>query len=137
MLFRPIVILLNVKKVLLFLLVILITWDLLWALLGVKPLLPWRVGEISGGNRQDVLLLDVRTPSEYNWFHLPGALNIPLGEGLADSLQTWNPKTIVVICMTGHRSPFIAYGLKKKGYAGVYNLTGGMVAWKIYGLFAP
>jgi rhodanese-related sulfurtransferase len=38
--------------------------------------------------------------------------------------------------MTGHRSPVVAYGLKRRGYADVYNLTGGMVAWKIYSLFA-
>jgi rhodanese-related sulfurtransferase len=39
---------------------------------------------------------------------------------------------VVVICMTGHRSPLVAYALKKKGYARVYNLTGGMVGWKMY-----
>jgi rhodanese-related sulfurtransferase len=34
--------------------------------------------------------------------------------------------------MTGHRSSFVAHALKKKGYARIYNLTGGMAGWKIY-----
>ena len=39
---------------------------------------------------------------------------------------------VVVICMTGHRSPLVAYALKKKGYTRVCNLTWGMVGWKLY-----
>jgi len=39
---------------------------------------------------------------------------------------------VVVICMTGHRSPLVAYGLKKRGYARVYNLTWRMAGWKMY-----
>jgi rhodanese-related sulfurtransferase len=33
--------------------------------------------------------------------------------------------------MTGHRSPMVAYQLKKRGYKQVYNLTWGMLAWKL------
>ncbi len=39
---------------------------------------------------------------------------------------------VVVICMTGHRSPLVAYALKKRGYARVDNLAWGMVGWKVY-----
>ena len=81
----------------------------------------------------DLVLLDVRTPLEYNWFHLPGAQNVP--HLLTDSgkLPPVSPsQEVVVICMTGHRSPLVAYALKKKDYARVYNLTGGMAGWKVY-----
>ena len=42
-------------------------------------------------------------------------------------------KRIVIICMTGHRSPVVARRLKKRGYTNVYNLTWGMWAWKLFG----
>ena len=41
-------------------------------------------------------------------------------------------RELVVICMTSHRSPVVAYALKKKGFKGVDNLTWGMVGWKVY-----
>jgi rhodanese-related sulfurtransferase len=42
-------------------------------------------------------------------------------------------KRIVIICMTGHRSPIVAHRLKKRGYQNVYNLVWGMWAWKLFG----
>ena len=41
-------------------------------------------------------------------------------------------KTVVVICMTGHRSPWVAYRLLKDGYPQIYNLTGGMAGWEVW-----
>jgi rhodanese-related sulfurtransferase len=41
---------------------------------------------------------------------------------------------VIVICMTGHRSPPVAYRLKKQGFKKVYNLTLGMLAWKLIGM---
>jgi rhodanese-related sulfurtransferase len=35
--------------------------------------------------------------------------------------------------MTGHRSPIVAYRLQKLGFQNVYNLMGGMLAWKLTG----
>jgi len=75
----------------------------------------------------------VRTPREYNRFHLPGAQNVPhmlTGSGKMPPVPP--SQEVVVICMTGHRSPLVAYGLKKRGYARVYNLTWRMAGWKMY-----
>jgi rhodanese-related sulfurtransferase len=41
-------------------------------------------------------------------------------------------KTVVVICMTGHRSSLVAWHLQKSGYLNVYNLTWGMAGWEAY-----
>jgi rhodanese-related sulfurtransferase len=120
----------------LFLLAVLLVflgWDAAWLVLGIKPRFPWQLKESLRAGASDLVLLDVRTRLEYNWFHLPGALNVP--EGLADhSALTPVPpsKEVVVICLTGHRAPLVAYALKKRGYPRVYNLTGGMLGWKIY-----
>ena len=110
-----------------------LVWDAVWWFLGVKPRLPWQLKARLGAGASDLVLLDVRTPLEYNWFHLPGAQNVP--HLLTDSgkLPPVSPaQEVVVICMTGHRSPLVAYTLKKRGYTRVYNLTGGMVGWKLY-----
>ena len=79
-------------------------------------------------------LIDVRTPGEFSWFHIDGAENMP---GLLSNAQGFKGKRVdepvIVICMTGHRSPMVAYQLKKRGYKQVYNLTWGMLAWKLFG----
>ena len=53
-------------------------WDAVWWFLGVKPRFPWQLKARLGAGPSDLVLLDVRTPLEYNWFHLPGAQNVPI-----------------------------------------------------------
>ncbi|MCK9377159.1 MAG: rhodanese-like domain-containing protein [Syntrophobacterales bacterium] len=113
--------------------VIFLAWDAVWWLLGVKPLFPWQLRKKLRAGAAGLVLLDVRTPPEYAWFHLPGALNLPDVLARPDKLPLVPPsQTVVVICMTGHRSPFVSLALKKRGFPRVRNLTGGMVGWKIY-----
>jgi rhodanese-related sulfurtransferase len=112
---------------------LLVGWDAAWWILGVKPRFPWQLKARLGAGASDPVLLDVRTPLEYNWFALPGAQNVP--DLLADSgkIPPVSPsQEVVVVCMTGHRSPVVAYALKKRGYPRVYNLIWGMVGWKLY-----
>jgi rhodanese-related sulfurtransferase len=121
------------EHLLLAIILIFLLWDTLWWFLGIKPLFPWQLKARLGAGAADLVLLDVRTPLEYNWFHLPGAQNLPHFPPDSGELPPVSPsREVVVICMTGHRSPLVAYALKKKGYARVYNLTGGMVVWKMY-----
>jgi len=120
------------KKLLFFILVILVGWEVFWALMGVKPLYPWELQEKMARTPGELVLLDVRTPREFQWFHLPGAQNVPFERGLPNNLAIPKNKTVVVICMTGHRSPWVAYRLLKRGYPEVYNLTGGMAGWEAW-----
>ncbi len=108
-------------------------WDVIWWLLGVKPLFPWQLKRQLDRGAAEMLLLDVRTPAEFNWFHLPTAQNAPnvlLDE--AELAKAPKEKPVVVICMTGHRSPLVARALQKRGFEKVYNLTWGMLGWQIY-----
>lgn len=74
------------------------------------------------------VLLDVRTPDEFNELHLEGAQNIPLQE-LGRSLGSLpKDKPIVVYCAVGSRSAVAAGLLAKSGYD-VRNL-GAMENWK-------
>jgi rhodanese-related sulfurtransferase len=115
-------------------LLLLIGWDAGWYLAGVKPLFPWQLKKMLKGKTGQLALIDVRTPWEYSWFHLRGAVNKP--ELLFDINALGAKSTeapLIVICMTGHRSPMVAYQLKKRGYKQVYNLTWGMLVWKLFG----
>ena len=83
---------------------------------------------------EGALLLDVRTPEEYEGRHLDGAINIPvdqLGSRMAevDKLTT-NDKTkpIVVYCMSGGRAAQAKEDLVKAGHTQVTNL-GGISNW--------
>ena len=116
-------------------LLLLVGWDFAWFLAGVKPLFPWHLKKLLTGKSDRLTLIDVRTPWEYNWFHINGAINRP--ELLLDINAlpaTSKEDPLIVICMTGHRSPLVAYRLKRRGFKNVYNLTWGMLAWKLFGM---
>ena len=121
-------------KPLIILAVLIIGWDVAWYFAGVKPLFPWQLEKLRNGDKKTVSLIDVRTPGEFNWFHIDGAANMP---DLLSNVEGFKGKRVdepvIVICMTGHRSPMVAYQLKKRGYKQVYNLTWGMLAWKLFG----
>ncbi|EHJ48734.1 Rhodanese-like protein [Solidesulfovibrio carbinoliphilus subsp. oakridgensis] len=116
----------------LFLLVLLVLWDVAWLMAGVGQTLPWRLKTMrkDGAGPQ---LLDVRTPAEYALFHIPGAVNRPDAFGKnAKDLGLDPDRPVVVVCMTGHRSPFVAKRLADQGLAAT-NLTWGMAGWKLAG----
>jgi rhodanese-related sulfurtransferase/rubrerythrin len=75
-------------------------------------------------------LLDVRQPEEYEGEHLPGAKLIPLAE-LNGRLSELDPnKPTLVYCAIGGRSRAASQLLAGKGFSEVYNLSGGIKAWK-------
>jgi rhodanese-related sulfurtransferase len=109
-------------------------WDACWWLAGVRPMAPW---SLRGALKKSAppVLVDVRTPGEYELFHIPGAVNVPYPATLNElALAAPDPdKPVVVICMTGHRSPPTVRQMQRGGYTDVRNLTGGMAAWKLCG----
>ncbi len=77
----------------------------------------------------DTLLLDVRSPQEYELGHIPGALNIPLDELRSRLDEVDKTKTIVAQCFSGQRSYFATRMLQLHGFD-VRNLTGGIRSWQ-------
>lgn len=79
---------------------------------------------------ESAAVLDVREPAEYSFGHIPGAVNIPLGEleNRFDELD--QNKAWYVICRTGSRSDFAAQQLTNHGYKYVTNVVPGMTDWK-------
>ena len=78
-------------------------------------------------DHKDFLLLDVRETFEHEHFNI-GGLNIPLGELSNELQQIPSDKTIVVYCAKGIRSVIAIQKLESKGYANLYNLSGGVYA---------
>ena len=75
-------------------------------------------------------LLDVRQPWEYEEDHIPGATLVPLGD-LKDGTQDLDPdKPTVVYCAVGGRSRVAAQLLSGRGFEEVYNLSGGIKAYR-------
>jgi rhodanese-related sulfurtransferase len=85
---------------------------------------------------KNVIILDVRTPQEYQEGHISNAINIPvqiLGQQL-DKLNNFKDKKILVYCRSGHRSAIASQILDRAGFKNVYNLKGGLFEWKASGL---
>jgi rhodanese-related sulfurtransferase/rubrerythrin len=84
---------------------------------------------LAGKDMQDLTILDVRQPGEYEEGHIPGAKLVPMPV-LTDSLAEIDPgKPILIYCAIGGRSRIAAQTLAGKGYDHVINLTGGFKAW--------
>ena len=71
------------------------------------------------------ILLDVRTREEYNEYHIPDSLNIPL-QNIAEVTRRIpaNNTPIFVHCLSGGRSGQAVSFLKNSGYKNVTNIGG-------------
>lgn len=74
--------------------------------------------------RKGALVVDVRNPGEFNAGHLPGAINVPLGNLRGELPQRVPDKGQVLLlhCLSGTRSGIARQQLKSMGYANVFNL---------------
>ncbi|MGA2189267.1 MAG: rhodanese-like domain-containing protein [Steroidobacteraceae bacterium] len=79
---------------------------------------------------RDMTLLDVREDWEIELAPVPAVLiHIPMGQ-VADRMSELDPhKETVVICRSGGRSLQVARFLEAQGFAAVFNLSGGILAW--------
>lgn len=77
---------------------------------------------------EEAILLDVRSPQEYDEGHLDGAINIPLYEleKCCDCKLKDKNKIIIVYCQSGMRSMKAIRILKKAGFKNLYNLRNGL-----------
>ena len=80
-------------------------------------------------SRKDLLLVDVRSPEEFQGGSLPGATLIPFWDFAKGRYDLPKDKPILLICAVGGRSLACGQLLAAKGYREVYNLKGGLDAW--------
>jgi adenylyltransferase/sulfurtransferase len=80
---------------------------------------------------EDIFLIDVREPNEYEIVSIPGATLIPKNEFLMGTALEKMPqdKKIVLHCKTGVRSAEVLAVLKSAGFSDAVHLGGGVVGW--------
>ena len=77
----------------------------------------------------DILLLDVREPNEWQIARIAGAQLLPLGQ-LEEALPSLDrAREIVVHCKSGSRSARAVRRLREAGFQHVWNLAGGISKW--------
>lgn len=78
---------------------------------------------------EDLFLMDVREPHEFQYAHIPNSVLIPLNQ-IPERLHEVNSQQeVVVICHHGIRSQQAANYLVQSGYNNIANLIGGIDAW--------
>ncbi|MBO2459138.1 adenylyltransferase/sulfurtransferase MoeZ [Actinomadura violacea] len=80
---------------------------------------------------EDIFLVDVREPNEYEIVSIPGATLIPKGEFLNGSALERLPqdKKIVLHCKSGVRSAEALAVVKSAGFGDAVHVGGGILAW--------
>jgi hydroxyacylglutathione hydrolase len=79
------------------------------------------------------VVLDVRGEGEWTAGHIPGSLNIPLGELDQRLNEVPRDRTVVVHCQTGGRAAIAASLLKARGFSDVREFAGGFAEWRAAG----
>jgi rhodanese-related sulfurtransferase len=79
------------------------------------------------------LLVDVRSPSEYQSGHIPGAINIPLQTLARNLSQIPTERPVVLYCSTGYRSAMGVMTLHLLNYDHVQGFPPSFAGWKAAG----
>ena len=77
--------------------------------------------------------MDVRTEEEVAAGSITGEMNIVYDDAFATKLSNLEQKPIFVYCGSGIRSAKAAKILREKGFNPVYEMDGGLKAWKAAG----
>mgnify|MGYP001599548916 FL=1 len=78
----------------------------------------------------NLIILDVREKKERKNGYIDGDMHIPLGDVKNQFNKLDKNKSILVYCRSGSRSAHIAGLLTRNEFENVYNLKGGIQAWK-------
>ena len=109
---------------------LLIAGELRRQISGIKQVGPAEVTHLL--NHQDAVLLDVRDKSEYQEGSLPGAVSLPYSQIVEDrtKLEKYRQRPVVVFCKNGQQGARTCSILRKQGFENIYNLDGGLLAWR-------
>tara|TARA_B100001971_G_C17649253_1_gene267273 strand:- start:81 stop:488 length:408 start_codon:yes stop_codon:yes gene_type:complete len=93
---------------------------------------PKDLNQIFNQQLSENIILDVRTKEECSESKIPGSLNIDYySENFKDNLDKLNKNlNYYIYCRSGNRSGKTVMILREKGFNNVFNLEGGILAWK-------
>lgn len=97
-----------------------------------SPICP-RVTSTEVAAQNGLVLVDVRSPIEFETEHIAGSINVPLETLDSRYDEIARSGQLVVICRSGKRAERGAYTLMGRGFQPKV-LDGGMIAWRKSGL---
>ena len=101
----------------------------------IPVLAPQEVAQLESSN-DGPILLDVRTPKEFEKGRIPGALNIPHKqiERRVSEIAPYRERNIIVYCEKGGRARYAIGLLSKLGFQNLALMAGDMGEWRKNGL---
>jgi rhodanese-related sulfurtransferase len=105
--------------------------------MGAQVTVPVARGVEVNARPEAHLLIDVRTPGEFREGHIPGSVNMPLGDmgRFAPALKTRAAgRKVVLVCRTGRGATAAFEQLSREELTDYQVLDGGMMAWAEAGL---
>jgi rhodanese-related sulfurtransferase len=111
-------------------LALLLATTLVPGLQGIRGIEPSEATQLL--NHQGAVILDIREDAEYQQGYILNSVHIPLRQlqQQLKALEKYKTKPIITICNSGSRSAQATSLLHKNGFENVYNLKGGILAWK-------
>ncbi|MFN2369455.1 MAG: rhodanese-like domain-containing protein [Desulfurivibrionaceae bacterium] len=85
-------------------------------------------------SRKDMMMVDLREAGELREGYIAGSRLIPMSALAKGSEVLPADKALLLICAVGGRSYGVGRYFSAKGYPEIYNLKGGISAWKKAGL---
>ncbi len=81
-------------------------------------------------NSPDAILIDVRTPSEYNFSHIKNSINIDFeNSNFVNNIKKIDKnKDYYIYCRSGFRSGKALIEMKQNGIINVHDLAGGIIS---------
>jgi rhodanese-related sulfurtransferase len=118
------------------LVVIVAGYAIYWAINSPQAVYPAEISVAQAAEKRDqgAFILDVREPSEWTQFHIPGATLIPLGDLPNRLNEVPKNRDVVVVCRTGNRSAQGRDILLNAGFTKVTSMAGGVTQWQAQGL---
>ncbi len=100
---------------------------------AIKKVDPVKFSEVIA--QPGVIILDVRTPEEFNAGHITNAININLeGSDFSSEVSKLDENaTVAVYCRSGNRSGVATDQMAEIGFTDMYDMQGGIVDWEAAG----
>jgi len=109
----------------------------------INELFPWDVSE-KLDNTEELLIIDIREPYEYDSLHIKDSISVPRGilesacdygyEETVPDLAAARAKQVVLVCRSGNRSALAANVMQQMGYTKVYSMKTGIAGWNDFEL---
>ena len=80
-------------------------------------------------SRQDLQIIDVRTPQERKQFRIADTRLVPVGDIMRGVFAADPSQPLMLVCAIGGRSYVAGKVMAARGYREIYNLSGGLSAW--------